>query len=64
MSLRQWDTVEKDSVQQEKIRVVFLPAEAGHDAAAAAVTPARHSLVNGVGNLDGLVSRTMLTCTS
>ncbi|KAK4448250.1 vesicle-associated protein 2-2 [Podospora aff. communis PSN243] len=42
-----WDTVEKSDIQEKKIRVVWQPAS-GEDQSSAAVTPARHSLANGV----------------
>ncbi|KAJ9156640.1 Vesicle-associated protein 2-2 [Pleurostoma richardsiae] len=41
-----WDTVEKASVQEKKIRVSFLPP--ADDKLGAAATPVRHSLTNGV----------------
>jgi hypothetical protein len=39
--------VEKSDIQEKKIRVVWQPAS-GEDQSGAAVTPARHSLANGV----------------
>lgn len=42
-----WDSVEKSDILEKKIRVVWQPAS-GEDQSGAAVTPARHSLANGV----------------
>lgn len=47
MSL-QWDSVDKSSVQEKKIKVVFLPA-AGSEPSAVAATPVKQPhLTNGV----------------